>query len=125
MEHVFSTSFADERVFPAGTIAFDCALTMRNIAHEWHASAPMYVEAPADRRFAACRFNGGLRSMSEYKVIAKEVTSIVWRDVEKAGLELASDVNAELKSGWEPQGGIASIQAGTGVYLIQALYKRK
>jgi len=63
--------------------------------------------------------------MAEYKVISKEVTSIVWRDVQKAGLELVGDVNAELASGWEPQGGIASIQAGTGVYLIQALYKRK
>ena len=30
-------------------------------------------------------------------------------------------MNAELSSGWEPQGGIASIQAGTSVYLIQAL----
>jgi hypothetical protein len=63
--------------------------------------------------------------MSEYKVVAKEVTSIVWRDVQKAAQELASDVNAELSSGWEPQGGIASIQAGTGVYLIQALAKRR
>jgi hypothetical protein len=63
--------------------------------------------------------------MSEYKVIAKEVTSIVWRDVQKAALELASDVDAEMSGGWEPQGGIASIQAGTGVYLIQALVRRR
>lgn len=63
--------------------------------------------------------------MSEYKVIAKEVTSIVWRDVHKAAQELAADVTAELSSGWEPQGGIASIQAGTGVYLIQALARRR
>jgi len=61
---------------------------------------------------------------AEYKVIAKEVTSVVWRDVDKASRELASDVNAELGSGWEPQGGIASIQAGTSVYLIQALARR-
>jgi hypothetical protein len=27
-------------------------------------------------------------------------------------------------AGWEPQGGIASIQAGTTVYLIQAIVKR-
>jgi hypothetical protein len=60
--------------------------------------------------------------MSEYKVIAKEVTSVVWRDVQKAA-ELAIEVNAELSAGWEPQGGIASIEAGTGVYLIQALFK--
>ena len=63
--------------------------------------------------------------MLEYKVVVKEVTSIVWRDLQKAALELASEVNAELTSGWDPQGGIASIQAGTGVYLIQALSKRR
>jgi len=63
--------------------------------------------------------------MSDYKVIAREVTSIVWRDVNKAAQDLAAEVNAELKAGWEPQGGIASIQAGTGVYLIQALSKRR
>ena len=62
---------------------------------------------------------------AEYKVIAKEVTSVIWRDVDKASRELASDVNAELSSGWEPQGGIASIQAGTTVYLIQALARRR
>jgi hypothetical protein len=62
--------------------------------------------------------------MAQYKVIAKEVTSVIWRDVEKAAQELAAAVNAELAAGWEPQGGIASIQAGTGVYLIQALSRR-
>ena len=63
--------------------------------------------------------------MVEYKILAKEVTSVIWRDVEKAAKELASDVNTELAGGWEPQGGIASIQAGTGVYLIQAVAKRR
>lgn len=63
--------------------------------------------------------------MAEYKVIAKEVTSVIWRDVEKAAQELAKDVNTDLGAGWEPQGGIASIQAGTGVYLIQALQRRR
>jgi hypothetical protein len=63
--------------------------------------------------------------MSEYKVVVKEVTSVIWRDVEKASQELARDVNTDLASGWEPQGGIASIQAGTGVYLIQALQRRR
>jgi hypothetical protein len=59
--------------------------------------------------------------MSEYKVVAKEVTSVIWRDVQKAAQDLTNDVNADLSSGWEPQGGIASIQAGTGVYLFLAL----
>ena len=63
--------------------------------------------------------------MTEYRVIVKEVTSVVWRDVQKAATQLADDVNVELSSGWEPQGGIASIQAGTSVYLIQALLKRR
>ena len=63
--------------------------------------------------------------MSEYRVITKEVTSIVWRDVDKAAKELANEVTAELSAGWEPQGGIASVQAGTSVYLIQALSRRR
>jgi hypothetical protein len=56
--------------------------------------------------------------------MSKEVTTLVWRDVRKAADDLARDVNSELASGWEPQGGIASIQAGAGVYLIQAMFKR-
>jgi hypothetical protein len=43
MDRVFSSYFADGSKFPAGTIAFDCALIMRNIAHEWQAGAPMYI----------------------------------------------------------------------------------
>ena len=59
----------------------------------------------------------------EYRVAVKEVTSTVWRDLDKAARELALDVSAQLGAGWSPQGGIASIQAGTGVYLIQALVR--
>jgi hypothetical protein len=62
--------------------------------------------------------------MAEYKVIAKEIASVVWRDTQKAAQELTSEVNAQLSSGWEPQGGIASVEAGTSVYLLQALVKR-
>lgn len=43
IERVSSTYFADESVFPAGTVTFDCALIMRNIAHEWQAAMPMYI----------------------------------------------------------------------------------
>lgn len=32
---VQSSFFDDRRVFPTGTIEFDCALLMRNITHEW------------------------------------------------------------------------------------------
>lgn len=62
--------------------------------------------------------------MAEYKVMAKEVTSIVWRDVDKASQELSAEVNHMISGGWEPQGGIASIEAGSSVYLLQALVKR-
>jgi len=44
--------------------------------------------------------------------------------VQKAAQGLTTEVNAELSAGREPQGGIASIEAGTSVYLIQALSKR-
>jgi hypothetical protein len=63
--------------------------------------------------------------MLEYKLVTKEVTSIVWRDVQKAAQDLAREVSSELPNGWEPQGGIASVQAGTGVFLLQALTKRR
>jgi hypothetical protein len=62
--------------------------------------------------------------MAEYKVIAKEVTSVVWRDVDKAVQELGAEVTHLMSGGWEPQGGIASVQAGTSVHLVQALLKR-
>jgi hypothetical protein len=35
IDEVSSSYFADQAVFPAGTVAFDCALIMRNVAHEW------------------------------------------------------------------------------------------
>jgi hypothetical protein len=43
IEQVASTYFADETLFPPGAVMFDCALIMRNIAHEWQAGAPMYI----------------------------------------------------------------------------------
>jgi hypothetical protein len=41
VEHVYSSYFADERRFPAGSVQFDSALIMRNIPHEWQASPPL------------------------------------------------------------------------------------
>jgi len=35
---VASSFFDDETLFPKGTINFDCALLMRDIEHEWHAT---------------------------------------------------------------------------------------
>ena len=62
--------------------------------------------------------------MAEYKAMVKEVTSVVWRDVDKAAQQLSAEVNQMISGGWEPQGGIASIEAGSSVYLIQAIIKR-
>ncbi len=44
VERVYSSYFADKALFPAGSITFDCALLMRDIAHEWQAAADMQVE---------------------------------------------------------------------------------
>ena len=35
VESVFSSYFSDERLFPQGSVAFDCALLMRDIPHHW------------------------------------------------------------------------------------------
>lgn len=40
---VYSSYFADESRFPQGSVEFDHALIMRNIAHEWHSAAQLYV----------------------------------------------------------------------------------
>jgi hypothetical protein len=37
VESVESSLFDNRQLFPTGAIEFDCALLMRNIAHEWHA----------------------------------------------------------------------------------------
>lgn len=36
VEQVHSSIFDDRRQFPSGTIEFDSAFLMRNVAHEWH-----------------------------------------------------------------------------------------
>ncbi len=36
VESVRSSYFDDESLFPNGSVEFDCALLMRDIAHEWH-----------------------------------------------------------------------------------------
>lgn len=41
VEAVHSSFFEDVGSFPPGAIQFDCALLMRNIAHEWHAKGQM------------------------------------------------------------------------------------
>lgn len=43
IERAHSTYFTDLERFPAGSVQFDCALVMRDIAHEWEAAADLYV----------------------------------------------------------------------------------
>lgn len=40
---VSSSYFNDEAKFPRGSVEFDHALIMRNIPHEWHSAAELYV----------------------------------------------------------------------------------
>ncbi|MDQ3930408.1 MAG: DUF2071 domain-containing protein [Chloroflexota bacterium] len=40
---VYSSFFSDECLFPPGSVRFDHALLMRDIAHEWHTASSMYV----------------------------------------------------------------------------------
>lgn len=44
VQAVQSSFFEDRARFPAGSVAFDCALLMSGIDHEWHARAPLCVE---------------------------------------------------------------------------------
>ena len=43
VEDVESTYFADKATFPIGSVIFDCALIMRNVAHQWEAAEDLYV----------------------------------------------------------------------------------
>ena len=43
VEEVYSSYFSDESRFPRGSVEFDCALVMRNLGHEWHSAADLYV----------------------------------------------------------------------------------
>ena len=40
---VYSSYFSDENKFPKSSIEFDHALIMKNVAHEWHSAADLYV----------------------------------------------------------------------------------
>jgi hypothetical protein len=50
LDEAHSSFFADERKFPKGSVEFDCALLMRNIAHEWHAAPDLYANDLGIRR---------------------------------------------------------------------------
>lgn len=46
VDEVESSFFSDARQFPAGTVAFDSALLMRGIQHEWHGCGRMLCPGP-------------------------------------------------------------------------------
>src|SRR5262245_54798730 len=43
VEEHYSSYFSDTSRFPDGSVAFDCALVMRNLAHEWHERESLHV----------------------------------------------------------------------------------
>jgi len=43
VEQVRSSYFTDVTKFPKGSVEFDCALIMRNLAHEWHSCEDLHV----------------------------------------------------------------------------------
>lgn len=45
VEEVRSSFFEDASLFPKGSIAFDCALLMRGIEHEWHGKSDISSES--------------------------------------------------------------------------------
>ena len=62
--------------------------------------------------------------MVEYKIVVRELTSFIYRDVRRIAEELAAEVDAELRAGWEVQGGIASVPAGANLFLMQAVVRQ-
>ncbi len=44
VEHVESSFFADETVFPKGSAVFDHALLMRDLSHQWHKEVDLFTE---------------------------------------------------------------------------------
>jgi Uncharacterized conserved protein (COG2071) len=44
VDHVETSFFADQTVFPKGSVSFDHALIMRNVLHEWHGEADMLTK---------------------------------------------------------------------------------
>ena len=49
VEHVRSSVFDDQALFPKGSIEFDCALLMRDIEHEWRGRSDLCCAASGSR----------------------------------------------------------------------------
>jgi hypothetical protein len=61
----------------------------------------------------------------EYKVVRQKVSGLLAVTIAKQTEEFTRRVNEELRSGWEPVGGVASGSVGTTTHLFQALIKRR
>jgi uncharacterized protein YqjF (DUF2071 family) len=48
IENIESSYFENARLFPRGSVGFDCALIMRNIQHEWHGREPLCAASCAE-----------------------------------------------------------------------------
>jgi hypothetical protein len=44
VKRVVSSFYENGAMFPKGSISFDCALVMKNLAHEWHAQEPFSIQ---------------------------------------------------------------------------------
>jgi len=45
VDRIESSFFEDSKLFPAGSVEFDCVLLMRNIRHEWHGRPTLCAES--------------------------------------------------------------------------------
>ena len=61
--------------------------------------------------------------MKEYKVVYQDITSMINRDLPKAVDGLQTQINALIGEGWVAQGGLATVQAGGSIYLLQAMVR--
>lgn len=59
----------------------------------------------------------------DYQVVVQDVGSMLNRDVDKAAAEIATRVQALTAQGWTPQGGLATVEAGGGIFLLQAMVR--
>lgn len=59
--------------------------------------------------------------MKEYRVITQDVGSMMSRDVVQGAMDLSVKMNQLIQEGWTPIGGVSSVEAGTGIYLLQAV----
>jgi hypothetical protein len=59
----------------------------------------------------------------DYQVVVQDVGSMLNRNVDKAVAELAAQVQVLVAQGWTPQGGLATVEAGGGIFLLQAMVR--